>query len=80
MQQLAQAALEREAYAEEVWLYSAELHVRNMQQSASKYAAALQVRQAGAVTRLTQVLASTGGARIPTVQATTHTTSLCCSS
>lgn len=82
MQQLAQAAMEREAYAEEVRLYaSAHLEVYLLRYAGKCLSlCCFQARQAGAVSRLTKVLANTGEAGIIKVQAIPYMTSLCCSS
>ena len=58
MQQLAEAAMEREAYAEEVCLFSATgcLTYLIYQQICTPNVSAMQARQAGAVSRLTKVL------------------------
>lgn len=70
MQLLAEAAMEREAYAEEVGLFSCLycslnrlLQFHNMHIKVT----VVQARQAGAVSRLTKVLATTGRAEISVV-------------
>lgn len=75
MQQLADAAMEREAYAEEVSLFSATglhlcvTHFLCIQQLCTPNLLAIQARQAGAVSRLTKVLANTGTVGIAIVPA-----------
>lgn len=73
MQQLAKAAMEREAYAEEVCLFSTTgLHLclarfLCIQRVCTLNITAMQARQAGAVSRLTKVLANTGRVEISVI-------------